>query len=132
MLISVSLYDLFLQVQLGSALCLMATPHLERTWSNYTARVVCLPTVFEWVLLDTITNISEHPLGWRWEMDRGYIPIYSWSPLALVELETLISCNCIAGDCSCNNCSCFKNNVKCISWQTITLTQNFSSLFITF
>ena len=46
MLISVSLYDLLLQVQLGAALCLMATPHLERTRSNYTARVVCLPTAF--------------------------------------------------------------------------------------
>ena len=132
MLISVSSYDLFLQVQLGAALCLMATPHLERTWSNYTARVVCLQQFSEWVLLDTITKISEHPLGWRWEMDRGYIPIYSWSPMAPVELETLISCNCIAGDCSRNNCSCFKNNVKCISWQAITLTLNFSSLFITF
>ena len=46
MLISVSLYDLFLQVQLSAALCLMATPHLERTRSNYTARMVCLPTAF--------------------------------------------------------------------------------------
>ena len=46
MLISVSLYDLFLPVQLGAALCLMATPHLERTRSNYTTRVACLPTVF--------------------------------------------------------------------------------------
>ena len=79
-----------------------------------------------------ITNIFEHPLGWRWEMDRGHIPIYSWSPMAPVELETLISCNCIAGDCSRNNCSCFKNNVKCVSWQAITLTLNLSSLFITF
>ena len=46
MLISVSLYDLFLQVQLSDALCLMAKPHLERTRNNYTARVVCLPTAF--------------------------------------------------------------------------------------
>ena len=30
----------------GAALCLMATPHLERTRSNYTANVVCLPTAF--------------------------------------------------------------------------------------
>ena len=29
---------------IGAALCLMVTPHLERTRSNYTARVVCLPT----------------------------------------------------------------------------------------
>ena len=50
----------------------------------------------------------------------------------IVELETLIFCNCIAGDCSRNNCSCFKNNVKCVSWQAITLTLNLSSLFITF
>ena len=63
---------------------------------------------------DTITNIFEHPLGWRWEMDRGYFPIYSWSPMAPVELETLISCNCIARDRSRNNCSCFKSNVKCV------------------
>ena len=41
---SVSLYDMFLQVQLGATLCLMV--HLERTRSNYTARVMCLPTVF--------------------------------------------------------------------------------------
>ena len=46
MLISVSLYDLFLQVHLCAALCSMATPHLERARSNYTARVVCLPTAF--------------------------------------------------------------------------------------
>ena len=46
MLISVSLYDLFLQVQLGAASCLMATAHLERTRSNYTARVMCLPAAF--------------------------------------------------------------------------------------
>ena len=46
MLISVSLYDLFLQVQLGATVCLMATVHLERTGSNYTARVMCLPTAF--------------------------------------------------------------------------------------
>ena len=39
----------------------------------------------EWVLLDAITNISEHSLGWRWEIDRGYIPIYRWSPMAPVE-----------------------------------------------
>ena len=46
MLKSISLYDLFLQVQLGAALCLMATAHLERTRSNYTARVMCVPTAF--------------------------------------------------------------------------------------
>ena len=64
MLIYVSLYtyDLVLQVQLGATLCLMATAHLERTRSNYTARVMYLS---EWALLDTITNILEHPLGWR-------------------------------------------------------------------
>ena len=39
MLIPVSLYDLFLQVQLGDALFLRATPHLERKRSNFTARV---------------------------------------------------------------------------------------------
>ena len=57
---------------------------------------LCRDIVFqqlsEWVLLDTITNIFEHPLGWRWEMDRCYIPFYSWSPMASIELETLISC----------------------------------------
>ena len=65
MLISVSLYDLFLQVQLGAALCLMATPHLERTRSNYTAHVVCLQQFSEWVLLDTILLIflSTHWAG---------------------------------------------------------------------
>ena len=42
--------------------------------------------------------------------------------MAPVELETLISCNCIVGDRNRNNCSCFKNNVKCVSWQAITLT----------
>ena len=130
MLISVSLYDLFLQVQVGVALCLMAAPHLERATIQHVRCV--FQQLSEWVLLDSITNISEHPLGWRWEMDRGYIPIYSWSPLAPVELETLISRNCIAGNCSRNNCSCFKNNVKCISWQAITLTLNSSSLSITF
>ena len=40
------LIHLFLQVQLGATLCLMATAHLERTRSNYTARVMCLPTAF--------------------------------------------------------------------------------------
>ena len=46
--------------------------------------------------------------------------------MAPVELETLIFCNCIAGNCSRNNCSRFKNNVKCVSWQAITLTLNLS------
>ena len=84
------------------------------------------------ILLLFNSNISEHPLGWRWEMDRGYIPIYSWSPMAPIELETLISCNCIAVDCIRNNCSCFKNKLKCISWQAITLTLNLYSLLSLF
>ena len=49
--------------------------------------------------------------------------------MAPVELETLISCNCIAGDRSRNNCICFKNNVKCVSWQAIILTLNLYTLF---
>ena len=128
MLISASLYDKFLQVQLGAALCLMATLHLERTRSNYTARVVSSNSFLNGSYL--ILLIIFPPLDWRWEMDRGYIPIYSWSPMAPIELKTLISCNCIVGDCS-----CFRNNVKCVSWQAITLTLNylfFLSLFRTF
>ena len=104
MLIFVCLHDLFLQVRLGAALCLKGQgATIQHVW--------CVFEQFsEWVLINT--NIPEHPLGWRWEMDRGNIPIYSWLPMAPVEFETLISYNHIVEDCSRNNCSCFKNNVK--------------------
>ena len=81
------------------------------------------------ILLLIFSSIHWAGVGKWIEIISPFAAGFQW---LLVELETLISCNCIAGDCSWNNCSCFKNNVKCVLWQAITLTMNLSSLFIIF